>query len=264
MKDIYSELLILEKASLLCKSIAASYHPDISRYQVSLSIGVAVITGNKPFTYQQLLQRADKALYMAKNNGKNRFEIYNSTMDITKQTNDSLKNDAVTFYTYGQSYQILIDTALDILLQSENEETAIKSILKFLGVSLSLYQSYTSLFTDNEINVIVQWSEYDAHRLPDCIPLSRERVLEKFNNDGVFLCSNTSELIGPEREICTNLNNGAILQCLICKNDKIIGFAGFSAKKEPRIWTQDEIDILQTITKIITNSVIKLAGDRIQ
>lgn len=257
MKDIYAESLVIEKAALLHKSIANAFHLDREGYQVTVSIGIAMVE-EALMTYQQLFQWADKALYSAKNKGKNRFEVYNSTTEVARLSHDSLSNkQLVKFYAQGQSYQMIVDTALDILLQSDGIETA-NNILRFLGISLKLSQAYTSIFLQHKIKVIAHWSSTDIDPLPELIDLNKEALLANFNSDGVFLCSDTSLLPSPSKEICVGLNNGALLQCLVYRGNQIVGFVGFSDSKVLRVWTQNEIDILQTVTKIITDTVIKI------
>ena len=43
---------------------------------VSLSLGVATLGSNESLSHEKLLTQADKALYIAKENGRNRVEIY--------------------------------------------------------------------------------------------------------------------------------------------------------------------------------------------
>lgn len=71
--------IIEEKANTL-KSILAEYYSngDIS-VQVTPSIGISLFP-EQATAYKDLFKRADVALYHVKNNGKNNFAIYDSTM----------------------------------------------------------------------------------------------------------------------------------------------------------------------------------------
>jgi diguanylate cyclase (GGDEF)-like protein len=68
----------LESAEKLREQIVAIAieHQQSPLQKITLSIGVASINAPKPDDAQQLLSRADKALYKAKTNGRNRVEIF--------------------------------------------------------------------------------------------------------------------------------------------------------------------------------------------
>lgn len=64
-------------AERLIKLIPATTEPSIT-----VSIGMHSWTSERQSTYKELFQRADKALYMAKNNGKNQVVIHGKTSCI--------------------------------------------------------------------------------------------------------------------------------------------------------------------------------------
>jgi len=43
---------------------------------VSISLGVATADNNLSISYEDLIRQSDKALYLAKENGRNRVEVY--------------------------------------------------------------------------------------------------------------------------------------------------------------------------------------------
>ncbi|RPI70852.1 MAG: GGDEF domain-containing protein, partial [Desulfobacteraceae bacterium] len=56
-------------------------HPSCGRLHVTISFGVAVSPAPGIETADQLVLYADKALYRAKNNGRNRVEVYKGESD---------------------------------------------------------------------------------------------------------------------------------------------------------------------------------------
>lgn len=76
MKDVKEKDLIDKKAQMLCKVFEDNFNYEDTQIEVSASIGIAryPIDSN---TYEDLLNKADKALYHAKNSGKGQFLVYN-------------------------------------------------------------------------------------------------------------------------------------------------------------------------------------------
>lgn len=69
------EAIIRKKAALVCEDFTRTYTEHNSNYKVSVSVGVALF-GKHGTTFGELYRNADKALYEAKNNGKNKFVIF--------------------------------------------------------------------------------------------------------------------------------------------------------------------------------------------
>ncbi len=69
------EAIIKKKAMLVCEDFSRTYTSHNSNYKVSVSVGVALF-GLHGMTFGELYRNADKALYEAKNNGKNNYVIF--------------------------------------------------------------------------------------------------------------------------------------------------------------------------------------------
>jgi diguanylate cyclase (GGDEF)-like protein len=74
--DAKGALVIAERIRAACEK--ASHATEQGGLQVTLSIGVATWPGGGQ-TPEQLLESADKALYRAKQGGRNRVEVANGT-----------------------------------------------------------------------------------------------------------------------------------------------------------------------------------------
>jgi len=71
----------LESACILAEKIRQSVGESAITYQdekvsVTISIGIAISEPDSELTYEELRVQADSALYLAKNNGRNRVEIF--------------------------------------------------------------------------------------------------------------------------------------------------------------------------------------------
>ena len=62
------------KAKELCSSMDTVLEYNNNTCKASISMGVAI--DHRNMSYEDLLDKADKALYKAKNNGRNQYNIY--------------------------------------------------------------------------------------------------------------------------------------------------------------------------------------------
>lgn len=88
MTDIPNRELALQKANDLARLLR--YKPNITLpANVSISIGLA-ITEKHSYTYEELFNRADQALYCAKRNGKGQYVEYGCGMEIAEVKKESM------------------------------------------------------------------------------------------------------------------------------------------------------------------------------
>lgn len=73
----------LTPASRILKAVS-EYHVSILPYEerITFSIGIATIPEPSITTFEQLIHKADEALYRAKKNGRNRFEIHQTAQNL--------------------------------------------------------------------------------------------------------------------------------------------------------------------------------------
>ena len=79
LREASSEKAIAEKAQDICDLFKNTYTELADQYNVSCSVGVSVYPRDGK-TYEELFHNADKALYYAKEQGKNGYAFYNDTM----------------------------------------------------------------------------------------------------------------------------------------------------------------------------------------
>ncbi|MFR9190483.1 MAG: GAF domain-containing protein [Anaerotruncus massiliensis (ex Togo et al. 2019)] len=79
-----------------------------------------------------------------------------------------------------------------------------------------------------------------------------------FNEDGVFYCDDISRLtVKGLHDALAVQNIHSMLQCAL-KNDGVFsGYVGFDECSAQRFWTQEEIDTLTFISKILSTFLIK-------
>lgn len=89
IKEVPNMNFILEKERRICNDVAKIKFEGTD-LKVSCSIGACAVVDNSK-SFKEILERADKALYKAKNSGKNNCYIY---IDDNNITNDKIKVDS--------------------------------------------------------------------------------------------------------------------------------------------------------------------------
>lgn len=74
-----SEKAVAEKARDICDLFKNTYKELIDKYNVSCSVGISLFPRDGK-SYEELFHHADRALYYAKERGKNGYAFYNETM----------------------------------------------------------------------------------------------------------------------------------------------------------------------------------------
>lgn len=253
IKNIYSEKIVIEKTARLCNAVREAYDLKVDGFTVSLSVGIA-FASDSTITYQQLFKRADQALYLAKSNGKNHFEIYNYGIEEFRETAVSLMKCDESY-----SYKTLLDAALDTLAEPLDTQVALHKIVNDLVQSLRVCRAHISIFSDDgtAIYPISQaMLEPNIPSLPAKIIGDREAFLKNVNHDGFFLYYTDGNPVLKEVGGQWTPDVQSFLGCLIKNNGKPVGYIGLSYCNCDHKWTQSELDILQSIAKAVTGKVL--------
>lgn len=88
------ENYLTRKCEALCRSFRNHYTGEDGDYKISASIG-AVISPQYGKDFKGLYTRADKALYVSKQGGKDRFTIYHEGLETGKQASEEKKQNNI-------------------------------------------------------------------------------------------------------------------------------------------------------------------------
>jgi len=201
-----------------------------------------------------LFQRADRALYTAKDMGKNTFAIFSSETETKRyetQINPRIKSEASLAATWGSVAVYLLEQ----LYETQNVRTAIQSALNLLGMQLQAEHLFLMDFSNNA--PLPEW----VH--PHLVPAGRgfraadflvypQQITPLFNDDGIFYCHDCSQLPDDLQGVLEGYHAKALLLCAIRTQGIDRGCVGMRSASETKLWTQKEIDALVFLSHIVS------------
>lgn len=249
---------ILDEMNLLEKS-----HDDM---HISCSIGIALAPRDgKEFT--ELFQKADRALYQAKSEGKKQFVIYDESImqeyllkprSLVDERIDSNENNHISG---GQ----IAEYVFRVLYNSSDIESAVSSILEIVGLQFDVSRVYIFENIDNDLYCCntFEWCNQGVDpQIESLKHVSYDNDLggnyiDNFDENGIFYCSDIKALPKLQYEILAPQGIKSMLQCAIKDNGVFKGYVGFDECRQNRYWTQDQIDVLVFISEILSVFLLK-------
>ncbi len=246
VSDLYS---IRERAQTLCSSIQSLFASGNLSKNISISVGIAI--AESPIPYEALFHKADLALYQAKGNGKNRYEIFGQETD---SENGSL-NHAKPVADNAARNNIMVDI-IDILFSVNDMREGVDKALEFIGHALHVDKLHILEYSlDRKTFSIThewcsdpKWSSLDTCRN---IPIEKLKLATPLNSNGVYYCSDFSALNPEEKTFLYDKSISSLLQCDITRDQHVVGHICFEERGQRRIWTQQEVDALILMSKLL-------------
>ena len=234
----------------IAKELALAFDP---KTHVTASIGVSEypVDGNE---YEELMRKADKALYLAKEKGKNRHIIYEERLH-GKLESDDMQNMAMAYAVSKEKKREVITEMITELCAS-----GVDSIVK----KEERLQQIRSLF---DLDGITIYSEAGAHlvcrngnymvEVPDGRGLFEdEKYLALFGDDDNFIESNTLKLRFQDPAAFAVMQKqeiGAALQCLSRKEGVPNVIVNYDVFNRNRKWSDEDITLLTILGHCIGN-----------
>lgn len=251
--------LAVRKGNEILERVAKIQVPKIGT--VKSSIGIAMVNPETR-SYVQLMKQADSALYEAKNKGKNQVVLFDSgTMSesIFRTALPSADRNKVPLSSNPNASSSLIMRVFSALYTSGDIKSGVKQMLAFAGKQFDVSRAY--IFEDSDDGLycsnIFEWCNEGVESERETLQnISYKDDLggnykEKFNDEGIFYCHDVKGLDNSQREILERQGIKSILQCAISEDGQFKGFIGFDECRDNRFWTQEQVDALAYISKIL-------------
>lgn len=227
---------------------------------INASIGISAVTPENR-DYTRLLKQADSALYTAKNLGKKQAVMFDGTMsEDSFRVNDAKDEQSVVLSSNPSGAASTMMRVFSALYSSANISEGINSMLALVGKTYDVSRVY--IFEDTEdgeyCSNTFEWCAEGVTPEKDSLQsVSYGEDLggnyrENMGDDGIFYCHDINKLSDKQRDILKRQGIRSVLQCAIINDGRYRGFVGFDECRNNRFWTQDQIDSLVFISKILS------------
>ena len=266
LKDLPDMDIVKDRCDLLLASLnklLARLMPDLE--EVSCSIGAA-ISPTHASNYADLFQRADEALYGAKKRGKNRYKIYSlrdklgSLLDSTTYVNSRIDSDEQANIMDNS----LIRVVFRSLYESNDIATTVDELLSQIGKQFNVSRAY--IFENNEDNTACsntfEWCNEGVEPQIDVLQnISYITDIpgwpDVYDEHGLLYCSDVTQLAPTARAILEPQGIKSMLHCAILDNGVFRGYIGFDDCVSNRMWTQEQISLLQFLSEVLALFLLK-------
>ncbi len=235
---------------------------------VKSSVGVAAVNPDNR-SYRQILKQADSALYQAKNHGKNCVVLFDqySMQEGTYRTEEAVKQGRsnVVLSSNPEGAASVMMRIFSALYTSVNIDKVINQMLEFVGKTYDVSRMY--IFEDTEdgqycCNTFEWCNEGVEPEIDNLRMVSYEKDLggnyrDNMNDDGIFYCHDISKLSEIQYKMLAEQGIKSMLQCSIVDDGKFKGFVGFDECRSNRFWTQEQIDSLVFLSKVLSIFLMK-------
>lgn len=257
----------MKKGALILDMVKEIEVPEIGH--VHSSIGISIVNPDNR-DYRQLVKQADSALYQAKNGGKNRVVLFDpATMnETTFRTAESVERDgkdrAVALSSNPNSEASVIMRVFSALQSSHNIKESINHVMALIGKHFDVSRAY--IFEDSPDGLYCsntyEWcGEGVVPEIDSLQNISYETDLggiyhESLNEDGILYCHDINTLSPALKNILDRQGIKSVLHCAITEDGKFKGYVGFDECRANRFWTQDQIDALTYVSKVLATFLL--------
>lgn len=265
LKDITHAALV-KKGMKLVKAVRELQFEG-KDFAVTCSVGICFLEENvSGYTYDQLFENADWALYRAKENGRNRYVFCDNLQRFEiVESNMRPKNNIDIRYLHND----IISTTFEIFEKTSSFSAAMMLLMEVIGYRFQL-DRITVIRTDiREKNTgrQYQWvSEYAPEVLNETRSFTKEDFLTLFQSydeyqTTVLQCDNM-EMYSPDGAALLMQGEAkTVLYAAMYLEGKYTGAISYVVCREKRYWSKQNRKELGEVTKIISAHLARNQGD---
>ncbi len=227
-------------------------------YRLTCSVGVCFLPENHSgYTYEQLFQNADWALYQAKEKGRNRYAFCDNLKRFEESWNESSSGRTDIDARYFQND--IVATAFEVFEKTSSFDAAIELMLEITGIRFQL-DRITVLRTDTKSRVLGCLYQWNLDQIPkpleDNTVFSKENFLTLYNLYDEFgtavVDRRTVEQFTPDaRPNMLREGVGSVLFSAMYCEGQYIGSIAYVNCGSERYWSRANRRQLGELTKVI-------------
>ena len=265
LKDIPNVDLVHDRCNLLLTTFRALFARLMPDLPVSCSVGAA-LTPTHASGYSDLFRRADEALYQAKGKGKDQYKLYDphdkykSQLDAVAHVSTRIDSDEQPNIADNSFIRFVFRA----LYESNDVEGTVDELLAHIGSQFNVSRAY--IFENNEDNTACsntfEWCNRGIEPQKDFLQnVSYITDIpgwpDVYDEHGMFYCSDVTELSPSVRAIVEPQGIKSMLHCAIMDNGVFRGYIGFDDCVVNRLWTQEQISLLQFLAEVMAIFLLK-------
>lgn len=261
MKNTCDAEIIVTKVTQILEKLDKTYQGAHHSYHISASIGVAVYPLNGD-NFQELYEKADIAMFDAKNRGKNDFVFYTPT--LSKGTMENTLPFDVAARALSQHFDHkIVAKVFGLLFESQDLERSMTAALAAIGKRFGVSRAYVFESSPNGTDCYDNTFEWCAENVPAEIENLQGLTFEQFeplfslaNDEGIIYCNDFSSLQDNDaQEILEDQGIKSFLHAYIRSGEKFSHVIGFDDCTHHRVWSPIKITTLLYVSKIMAQFV---------
>lgn len=263
LKDI-SHGMLLKKAGQLIEAVR-NLKFDERDYSMTCSVGTCFLPENiSGYNYDQLFENADWALYEAKENGKNRYEVCDNLKQFELLANRTMEN-----FVEGLDARYLrndiISTAFEVFEKMNSFNAAIELLMKIIGIRFSL-DRITVIQTDIKAMQTGRQYQWTSPSAPEALKVpgsfTKEDFLTLFQSydeygTTVLHYDNMSMYSQDAQNLLMQGDAKTVLYAAMYCEGKYTGAISYVVCGQKRYWSKQNRSQLGELTKIISAHLAK-------
>lgn len=228
----------------ITKELAIVYDPKL---RITISVGAAQYP-KEGTTYEELIAKADKAVYIAKEKGKDRHIIYEESLHGKIEKDNMSLRTASYSLSREKRREALIELLGNLYSQGVDYLTKNSKVQKLVREMFDL--DGIAIYSDGGDTVLCRSGNYALPPEEKMTIMEDEKYVELFVKEGVLVESSMLKLKAVHMEayeLAMKHEIGASVQCIARKDGKVHTMVSFDIFNCNRKWSDIDIEMLSIL-----------------